>query len=87
MRVGPELGEIAVRSHGPDGAAHPLAGLVHHDPRPALLQAVRRRQSGDAAADDRYRSHAEASAVSSAASSASPCTAEVNDASNADGGR
>ena len=52
-----------------------------------LLQAVRRGQPGEAPADDRYRTHAEPSAASNAASSTSPCTADVNEASNADGGR
>ena len=68
-------------------AAHPLARLVHHHPDAALLQAVGRAQPRDSAADDRYRAHAEPRAASKAASSASPCAAEVNAASNAEGAR
>ena len=87
QRVGAELRQIALAAVGPDRPADAIAGLVHHHPNAALLQSIGGGEAGDAAADDRYRAHAEPSAASNAASSASPCAAEVNAASKADGAR
>ena len=87
QRVGAELGEIPLAPLGQDDAAGAVGGLVHHDPDAAPLEAVGRGQTRDPGPDDRYRRHVEARAASIAASSASPWTADVNAASNAEGGR
>ena len=86
-RVGTQLGQIALAALGPHHPADPFGGLVDDDPLATLLEAIGRGETSEPPADDRYRAHAEPRAASNAASSVSPCTAEVNAASKAEGAR